>query len=128
MLANYTWSHCISDPQTTELSAPITTNPTNCRYDRGNCSFIDVHHNFNFSGVLQSPHFSSRALQWIAGNWQLAPIIGIHSGSYFTVTTGLDNALNGAGYFPRATSESSALRPLLPPQDRELLDEHKRIR
>ena len=97
MLVNYTWSHCISDAQTTELSAPITNNPNNFRYDRGNCSYVDVHHNFNFSGVLQSPHFSSSALQWIAGNWQLAPIIGIHSGSYFNVTTGLDNALNGAG-------------------------------
>jgi len=95
MLANYTWSHCISDAQTTELSAPITNNPNNIRYDRGNCSFVDVHQNFNLSGVLQSPHFSSNTLQWIAGNWQLAPILGIHSGSYFNVTTGLDPQLNG---------------------------------
>jgi hypothetical protein len=95
MLANYTWSHCIADAQTTELSGPIYTNPANRRFDRGNCSYVDVHHNFNLSGVLQSPHFSSSALQWIAGNWQLAPIVGIHSGSYFTVTTGVDNALNG---------------------------------
>jgi hypothetical protein len=95
MLANYTWSHCIGDLQTTELSAPITNDPNNRRYDRGNCSYVDVHHNFNLSGVLQSPHFSSQTLQWIAGNWQLAPILGIHSGSYFNVTTGKDNALVG---------------------------------
>jgi len=95
MLANYTWSHCIADPQTTELSAPIYTDPANLRFDRGNCTSVDVHHNFNLSAVLQSPHYSSRALQWIAGNWQLAPIVGVHSGSYFTVTTGLDNALTG---------------------------------
>jgi len=49
------------------------------------------------------PPFSNRRiirhgpLQWIAGDWQLAPIVGLHSGSYFEVTTGLDNALTGIG-------------------------------
>jgi len=97
MLANYTYSHCIADSQTTELSGPVYTNPADPRFDRGNCPFIDIHHNFNLSGVLQSPHFSSRAMQLIAGGWQLAPIVGWHSGSYFTVTTGLDDALTGIG-------------------------------
>jgi Carboxypeptidase regulatory-like domain/TonB dependent receptor len=95
MLANYTYSHCIGDLQTTELSGPVYTDPSNPRFDRGNCAYVDVHHNVNISGVFQSPHFSSRALQWIAGDWQLAPIVGIHTGSYFTVTTGLDNSLTG---------------------------------
>ena len=95
VLVNYTYSHCIADPQTTELSGPIGTKPGDRRFDRGNCPFIDIHHNFNLSGVLQSPRFSSRALQLIAGDWQLAPIVGIHTGSYFTVTTGIDDALTG---------------------------------
>jgi hypothetical protein len=95
VLANYTWSHCIADPQTTELSGPIYTNPADRRFDRGNCPYIDVHHNFNLSGVLQSPRYSSRVLQLIAGDWQLAPIVGVHSGSYFSLSTGVDNALTG---------------------------------
>jgi len=95
MLANYTWSHCIGDPVTTELSGPVYTNPSNRRFDRGNCTSVDVHHNFNLSAVLQAPHYSSRPLQWIAGDWQLAPIVGLHTGSYFTLSTGVDNALNG---------------------------------
>jgi hypothetical protein len=33
----------------------------------------------------------------IAGGWQLSPIFGAHSGSYFAATTGVDNALNGIG-------------------------------
>ncbi len=116
MLANYTWSHCVADAQTTELSGPIYTNPANRRFDRGNCSFVDVHHNFNLSGVLQSPHFSSSALQWIAGNWQLAPIVGIHSGSYFTVTTGVDNALNGIpGQRPNVISDPYCLPRTISP-------------
>jgi hypothetical protein len=97
VLANYTYSHCIADSQTTELSGPVYTNPADPRFDRGNCPFIDIHHNFNLSGVLQSPRYSSRALELIAGGWQLAPIVGWHSGSYFTVTTGLDDALTGIG-------------------------------
>lgn len=95
MLANYTWAHCIADPVTTELSGPIYTNPSNRRFDRGNCTAVDVRSNFNLSAVLQSPHYSSRPLQWIAGDWQLAPIVGLHTGSYFTITSGVDNALNG---------------------------------
>jgi hypothetical protein len=95
LLANNTWSHCIGDPVTTELSGPIYTNPYDRRFDRGNCAYVDMHENFNLSAVLQSPHYANRALQWIAGDWQLSPIVGAHSGSYFTVTTGLDNALNG---------------------------------
>jgi hypothetical protein len=95
MLANYTWSHCIGDAVTTELSGPVYTNPSDRRFDRGNCTAVDVRHNFNLSAVLQSPHYTSRPLQWIAGDWELAPIVGLHSGSYFTVTTGVDNALNG---------------------------------
>jgi hypothetical protein len=97
VLANYTWSHCISDLVTTELSGPIYTNPANRRYDRGNCTQVDTRQIFNLSGVLQSPHYSSRALQWIAGDWQLSPIFSAHSGTFFTVTTGVDNALNGIG-------------------------------
>jgi len=95
MLANYTYAHCIGDPQTTELSGPIYTNPANRRQDRGNCAAVDVRHNFNLSAVLQSPRYSSRTLRLIAGDWQLAPIIGWRTGSFFTITSGVDSALNG---------------------------------
>jgi hypothetical protein len=97
VLANYTWSHCIADLATTELSGPIYTNPNNRRFDRGNCTGVDIRQNFNLSAVLQSPRFASRPLQWVAGNWQLSPIFGARSGNYFSVTTGVDNALNGIG-------------------------------
>jgi len=104
MLANYTWSHCISDLWTQAINAPEYTNPADPRFDRGNCASVDIHHNFNLSAVLQSPHFSSGILQWIAGDWQLAPIFSAHTGSYFTVTLGgvnADDAANGiAGQRP----------------------------
>ncbi len=97
MLANYTWSHCIGDLVTSELSGPVYTDPSDRRFDRGNCTSVDVRENFNLSAVLQAPHFASRPLQWIAGDWQVAPIMSLHSGSYFEVTTGVDNALSGIG-------------------------------
>jgi hypothetical protein len=93
VLANYTWSHCIADPVTTLLGGSYT-DPNDRRFDRGNCGGIDIRHLLNISGVVTSPKFSNHLVQTIAGGWQLAPIIGWHSGSYFTVTTGVDNALN----------------------------------
>lgn len=83
--------------QTTELSGPVYLDPSNRGFDRGNCTAVDVRHNFNLSAVLQSPHYASRALRWVAGDWQLAPIVGFHTGSYFSVTTGVDNAWTGIG-------------------------------
>jgi hypothetical protein len=94
VLANYTWSHCLSDPLTTLLGGSYT-DPTDRRFDRGNCGGIDIRHNVNVSAVVQSPHYSNRWVQALAGDWQLSPIIGGHTGSYFTLTTGVDNALNG---------------------------------
>jgi hypothetical protein len=97
MLANYTYAHCIGDLVTSELSGPIYTNPANRRMDRGNCAAVDVRHNFNLSAVVQSPRYSSRPMQWIAGDWQLAPIVGFHTGSFFTITSAVDSAGNGIG-------------------------------
>jgi hypothetical protein len=104
VLGNYTWSHCIADPITTLLGGSYT-NPSNRRFDRGNCGGIDIRHNVNISGVFQMPNFSSRFVRAVAGGWQMAPIISVRTGSYFTVTTGVDNALNNiAGQRPNQTA------------------------
>ena len=42
------------------------------------------------------PRFSGRALRLIASNWQISPILKLRTGQFLTVTTGVDNALNGA--------------------------------
>ena len=95
VLANYTWAHCISDNQSLQVGSPSWTNPYDRRSDRGNCGGgVDIRQNFNLSAVLQSPHFASRPLQMVAGNWQLSPIFAARTGNYFSVTTGVDNALN----------------------------------
>ncbi len=97
VLANYTMAHCISDLVTTELSGPVYTDPADRRLDRGNCTAIDVRQNFNLSAVLQSPRFANKALQLIAGNWQLSPIFTAHTGTFFSVTTGASDPITGIG-------------------------------
>lgn len=96
VLANYTWSHCIADPVTTLLGGSYV-DPYDRRFDRGNCGGIDIRQLVNVSGVIQSPKFSNRAVEAIAGNWQLSPIFGWHTGAAYTVTTGVDNALDNIG-------------------------------
>ena len=97
-LANYTWSHCISDLFETTVGSSDTQNrPDNRRANRSNCATSDERHTFNFSGVVQTPSFSSSShvLRSIARNWQISPILRIRSARFFTVTTGVDRALTG---------------------------------
>jgi hypothetical protein len=100
VLANYTWSHCISDPTMPSYilpnSPPISASLIP-KDDRGNCAGIDMHSIFNLSAVLNSPHFSNSVLQVIAGNWQFSPILTIQSGQAFNVVSGVDSALDGDG-------------------------------
>lgn len=96
VLANYTWSHCISDPATTEITGPTYVNPNNRRADRANCD-SDRRHVMNISFVARTPKFNNRALNLLASGWQLSGIVRRQSGNYASVTTGADNALTGVG-------------------------------
>jgi hypothetical protein len=96
VLGNWTWSHCISDPETTELTGPTYINPNDRAADRANCS-SDRRYLVNISMVANSPHFSNRVVNMLAGGWQLSAIFRYQSGNFSTVTTGVDNALSGIG-------------------------------
>jgi hypothetical protein len=99
VLANYTYSHCISDYWSAFVGGSSVSNgynPKGRRAERSNCLNTDVRQVFNLSVVAQAPRFANRTLGMIAGNWQISPILKIRSGQFFSVTTGIDNALNGA--------------------------------
>jgi hypothetical protein len=97
ILANYTWSHCLSEGDFAgDLGGANTEQPFNRNADRGNCGF-DLRNNFNLSFVAVSPHFAGVWTNRLLGNWQLAPIFSIHSGTWFSPLTGLDNSLTGIG-------------------------------
>jgi hypothetical protein len=98
MAANYTWSHCIGDPYNQNPPAGASVAPAgNRRQWRSNCNGPDVRQLFTLSAVATTPKFSNRALRIVGGDWQIAPLLSIRSAQFFTVTSGVDNALNGQG-------------------------------
>jgi hypothetical protein len=97
LLTNYTYSHCISESDFQgDLGGALTQNPYNRNAERGNCGF-DLRHIFNASFVAETPRFANPWTNRLLGNWQLAPIVSIHSGTWFSVWTGDDNSLTGIG-------------------------------
>ncbi|MGH9764018.1 MAG: carboxypeptidase regulatory-like domain-containing protein, partial [Blastocatellia bacterium] len=98
VIANYTYSHCISDGDFTgELSnSRLTQNPSDLSSERGNCGF-DRRQIFNLSFIATGPRFNERVLQSIFGNWQLSTIVTHYTGTWFSVVSGSDNSLSGIG-------------------------------
>ena len=97
MLGVYTYAHCIADPLSQYLGGSYT-NPADRRQDRGNCvGGEDQRHNIQFSMVAESPKYSGRVMQILAGNWKLAAAAAIRTGAAFTVTTGISENLTGLG-------------------------------
>ena len=96
-LANYTWSHCISDywDDFVGNGGGSAITPSNRRADRSNCQTSDQRQLFNLSVVAQTPKFSNRALRMFASGWQISPLLKIRSAQFFTVTSGVDTALSG---------------------------------
>ena len=95
-LTNYTLSRCMSDPATTEITGPTITDPTNPDLDYSYCD-SDRRHVVNITLVARTPSFSNGAMNAVLGGWQIAPLLRWQSGSRFSVTTGVDNALSGMG-------------------------------
>jgi hypothetical protein len=113
-LANYTWSHCISDGDFGgDITGPGYMNPMNRRADRGDCNF-DIRSIFNSSIVFTSSWRGGGLWTHILGNWQIAPLIRALSGLPGTVLTGTDASLTGVGldrpnYLPGANLYSATL-------------------
>lgn len=97
VLANYTWSHCISEVDFTgELAGSQYQVPGNRRANRGDCNF-DYRHVANVSLVAQSPGWGDGWTRRLSKGWQLAPILQLRSGGPLTITTGSDTSLTGVG-------------------------------
>ncbi len=97
LLANYTWSHCISDADFRgEISGSVYENPWNRAADRGNCGF-DVRHQANVSMVALSPVKGNTLVGRLFGNWQLSPMLNVRSGLPMSVGVGSDISQSGIG-------------------------------
>lgn len=95
VLANWTYSHCIADPSTTELTGPSYVDPNNRSADRSNCS-SDHRQQVNIFGVLTSPKQNGRWVGILANDWQISPVYRWSTGNLTTATYGTDVALTGA--------------------------------
>ncbi len=71
---NFTWSHCISDNYTTTLGFFLAAEsvPYDRHADRGNCPSADTHLIFNESLVAETPKFSNRTADILAGHWRFS--------------------------------------------------------
>ena len=100
--ANYTLSHCISDPYQGAVNpggAQAWVDGTNRRYDHGNCigdsdgGAEDRRQIFNLSGTAASPQFAGSKLRTVGSGWQVAPILRILSGGTVNVVDPTDPGL-----------------------------------
>ena len=118
LLANYTWSRCISDGDFGgDITGPGYQNPYNRRADRGDCNF-DIRHIFNSSIIFTSSIKGSRLFAHVLNNWQIAPLIRALSGFPGTILTGTDASLTGIGLdrpnlVPGVDTYASTLGPKL---------------
>ena len=95
VMGNYTWSHCVSEGDYQgDLGGPLTQNPFDRNAERGNCGF-DLRHIFNLTFIAQSPRFANPWTNRLLGNWQLSPIVAVHSGAWFAPVDGVDNSMSG---------------------------------
>jgi hypothetical protein len=77
-------------------NGPLYQNPLNRNADYGVCDF-DLRHSAVASLVVASPRFASKWMDRMLGDWQLSPIVSVHSGFPFTPTSGQDNSRTGEG-------------------------------
>jgi hypothetical protein len=75
---NYTWSHCVDDgsfASSLEQFGSLVQNRYNQSYDYANCTF-DIRHNISANLLYALPFKGNRLVE----GWQVATIIGIHTG------------------------------------------------
>jgi len=78
----------------TSQGANYYQNPYNRNADRAVADF-DLRHNFVTSLVYDTPRFTNKIVNQLAGHWQLGTLLSVHTGFPFTPTTGVDNSLTG---------------------------------
>ncbi len=94
---NYTWSHCLGDAPTanaTGTGGGGYLDPNDRSFDRGNCDG-DRRQVFNLTAVAETPQFANPAMRVLATGWRVSGIYKRSSGSWLTMTTGLDRVLSG---------------------------------
>jgi hypothetical protein len=101
-IAAYTWSHDL-DNSTADVFSTYTTprRPQDARNlsPDYSSSALDHRERFTYAAVYSLPFFQKSSTNWIlknvVGNWDLAPIYTLQSGTLATAQSGVDANLNG---------------------------------
>ena len=101
IVANYTFAHCLSEGETTELTGPSyqippSINPNGRRQSYSNCD-SGRRQVANLSMILSTPKFGNYYTNLIIHGWQASTIFTATTGSFNTVSTGVDTLLAGTG-------------------------------
>ena len=112
VLANYTWSHCLTESEVALNGAGAGQDPFNRHGEYANC-FADHRHIFNLTSVVRSPKFSNAWVERLAGSWQESTIVTISSGAYSTVTVGTDNSRTGGADRPNVVGDPDISNPTI---------------
>jgi hypothetical protein len=93
---NYTWSHCIGDLEEAQLGIPSQYEyPGLRKYYRGNCN-QDRRQLLNLSTVYETRGIGNRTMRAFTGGWRVSGIVRAITGSYMTITSGIDTSLTNA--------------------------------
>ncbi|MBM3818268.1 MAG: TonB-dependent receptor [Acidimicrobiia bacterium] len=105
---NYTISRCWGDNTTGGFPqlAQGPTNPDNPDADRGHCD-QDRTHISNFTVGYQTPDVGNAVARAIVSGWRASGIFNARSGSWLSVTTGSDRALNGQRFQEQRVNQVS---------------------
>jgi hypothetical protein len=96
LLSNFTWSHCFDQGENGQDIVNFYQDPKNRRAEWGSCA-SDRRKVLNMSLVTNTPRFSSKWVDRIAGHWLASGIFTASTGSPMTITSGVDNSLTGVG-------------------------------
>jgi len=97
LLANYTWSHCLSYGDINgNITAGYYQNPRTRQGQYASCAY-DIRHAINVTGVVESPVKGNSLAGRVLGNWKLALLVRATTGMPVNVTSGKDNSLTGEG-------------------------------
>ena len=110
VLANHTWSHCLTENEIQLNGGGIGQDPLNRRAEYGNC-LSDRRHVFNLTGVVKTPKFSSAWNRRLLGGWQEATIFTASTGGFSTVTVGTDNSLTANADRPNVVGNAAIASP-----------------
>ena len=105
---NYTWSRCFGDTTTGGFPqlAQGPTDPDHPEADRGRCD-QDRTHVGNVSVGYETPEAGNAVLSALVSHWRASGILTARSGSWLTVTTGTDRALNGQRFQEQRVNQVS---------------------